>query len=339
MNEPSPHSMPKLYSHLYVEKRVLYHPQSRKIMDKFAASSIIEIDHYKEVFNRFAQSFAAQSSAKKLILAHKEGKFLHEGSQYSDGFGFEQFFYASSVMGCLYDCDYCYLQGLYPSANTVLFVNLNDAFTELLPYLEKNTLVATSYDTDTLAIESLTHQTRSWLEFAQTQPNLHLEIRTKSANFKPLKSLVPNERFTLAWTLSPQAIIDAYEHDTPSLEKRIKAAKEAIEKGWKVRICIDPVIYTKDFERLYCNLIDTLFHHIDPSSIEQLTLGSFRMSTSHLRSLKKLRRSDIAFYPYDVRDETATYSETIEQHILETLLAKLTPYLNEKRIRTWQRQS
>ena len=329
----------KLFSHLYVEKKILNHPQTLKIIEKFEYSQIILIDHYKEVFNRPNQSFSAQSNSKKLILAHKEGKFLHEGSQYSDGFDHQQFFYASSVMGCLYDCDYCYLQGLYPSANTVLFVNLEDAFSELLPYLGHDTLVATSYDTDTMAIESLTRQTLRWLEFAQIHPNLHLEIRTKSANINALKNAVPSDRVTLAWTLSPQRIIERYEHATPSLKKRLNAIQEAIEKGWKVRLCIDPVIYTDQFDTLYPELIETIFATIDSEKIEQLTLGSFRMSQNHLRSLKKLRRSDVAFYPYTVKDEMATYPEAIEEHILETLLANATKFIPIQRIRTWQRQS
>lgn len=339
MKNSSQLSQSKLFSHLYIERSILEHPQTRRIRAKFGESQVIVIDHYKEVFNRPSQSFAAQSHSKKLILARKEGKFLHEGSQYSDGFGHEQFFYASSVMGCLYDCDYCYLQGLYPSANTVLFVNLEDAFEQLRPYLGRDTLVATSYDTDTLAIESLTHQTREWLTFAAEEEHLHLEIRTKSANIKALKSIETNPRVTLAWTLSPQEIIDRYEHATPSFEKRLSAAQEAITLGWKVRLCIDPVIYTDTFETLYSELIERVFATIDPNTIEHLTLGSFRMSQSHLRSLKKLRRSDVAFYPYAVSDEMATYPETIESHILETLMAKAMQYLSQDRIRTWQRQS
>lgn len=339
MKHSSVPSQPKLFSHLYIEKGILDHPQTQRIRAKFSDSQVIVIDHYKEVFNRPAQSFAAQSHSKKLILARKEGKFLHEGSQYSDGFGIEQFFYASSVMGCLYDCDYCYLQGLYPSANTVLFVNLEDAFEQLRPYLHRDTLVATSYDTDTLAIESLTHQTREWLEFAAEHDRLHLEIRTKSANIKSLKSIAPSPRVTLAWTLSPQEIIDRYEHATPSFEKRLGAVQEALSLGWNVRLCVDPVIYTENFDILYPELIEQIFASIDPNAIEHLTLGSFRMSQSHLRSLKKLKRSDVAFFPYAVKDEMATYPETIESYILDTLLAKAIRYLPQERIRTWQRQS
>lgn len=334
-SKPSP---TRLFSHLYIERSILDHPKTQRIRAKFSESQVIVIDHYKEVFNRSSQSFAAQSSSKKLILARKEGKFLHEGSQYSDGFEHEQFFYASSVMGCLYDCDYCYLQGLYPSANTVLFINLEDAFDQLRPYLGKDTLVATSYDTDTLAIESLAHQTREWLEFAAEYEHLHLEIRTKSANIKSLKSIAPNPRVTLAWTLSPQVIIDRYEHATPSLEKRLSAVIEAIALGWKVRLCIDPVIYTENFDILYPMLIDRIFSLIDPKTIEHLTLGSFRMSQNHLRALKKLRRSDVAFYPYAVSHEMATYPEEIETYILEQLGTKAHEYLPQERIRTWQRQ-
>lgn len=339
MKNSSQSSPPKLFSHLYIERGILEHPQTQRIRAKFGDSQVIVIDHYKEVFNRPSQSFAAQSHSKKLILARKEGKFLHEGSQYSDGFGHQQFFYASSVMGCLYDCDYCYLQGLYPSANTVLFVNLEDAFEQLRPYLGRDTLVATSYDTDTLAIESLTHQTREWLAFAEDHEHLHLEIRTKSANIKALKNSTPNPRVTLAWTLSPQEIIDRYEHATPSLEKRLKAVEEAIRLGWNVRLCVDPVIYTENFGHLYPALIEQIFSVIDPNTIEHLTLGSFRMSQSHLRSLKKLRRSDVAFYPYVVCDEMVTYPERIENTILETLLSKALVHLPKERIRTWQRQS
>jgi spore photoproduct lyase len=106
-----------------------------------------------------------------------------------------------------------------------------------------------------------------------------------------------------------------------------------------VRLCIDPVIYTQNFDILYPKLIETIFTTVNPDTIEHLTLGSFRMSQSHLRTLKKLRRSDVAFYPYVVRDEMVTYPEAIESTILETLLAKATQYLPKERIRTWQRQS
>lgn len=307
-------------------------------MEKFSKSKIIIIKHYKDVFNRPNQDFALQSKSKNLILARRDAPFLYEGSYYSDGFEYENFFYTPSILGCLYDCEYCYLSGMYNSANSVLFVNIDDFFDALTPYLKKPTLVAISYDTDTLAIESITSHTKMWIEHAKKHPNLHLEVRTKSANFKAISSLTCNDNIVLAWTLSPQKIIELYEHKTPSLEKRLKSIKEAIDAGWRVRVCIDPVIYNEEFETLYPPLIEKLFATIEAEKLFQLTLGSFRMSSTHLKRIKKLRRSDIAFYPYEVQDGIVSYGKTLEQAILHVMVQKALQYIPQSRIRTWQLQ-
>ena len=327
-----------MYSHLYIEKNITDDIEVQRIKTKFSSSHIIEIDHYKDIFNRNNQNFAAQSRSKNLILAKKEAPFLYEGSYYSDGFEYEHFFYTPSILGCLYDCEYCYLQGLYNSANSVVFVNLDDFFTALKPYLHKPTLVAISYDTDTLAIEKLTRHSQIWIEFAKNEPNLHLEIRTKSANFKAISHLQANDNIVLAWSLSPQDIIEKYEHQTPALLKRLSAIKEALSLGWRVRLCIDPVIYDEDFETKYFELIETIFSELEAEKIFQITLGSFRMSSQHLKKLKTLGRSDVAFYPYQVEDSIASYPKEIEQKILHTLIEKVTQYISKEKVRTWQLQ-
>ena len=252
MTHLSKPSYSEFFSHLYIEESVKEEALTCKIMQKFSNSKIIFIKHYKDVFNRPNQDFALQSKNKNLILARREAPFLYEGSYYSDGFEYEHFFYTPSILGCLYDCEYCYLSGMYNSENSVFFVNTQDFFDAVLPYLNKPTLIAISYDTDTLAIESLTSHTKEWIEFAAKHPNLHLEIRTKSANFKAIKSLRSrdtshvSDQVVLAWTLSPQKIIDLYEHKTPSLQKRLASLKEAIDEGWRVRVCIDQCTSQKD---------------------------------------------------------------------------------------------
>lgn len=314
---------------------MLSHPETLRIRERFNRSRIIEIDHYKDVFNRPNQSFDAQSRSKNLILAERRAPFLYEGSYYSDGFGFERFFYVPTMLGCLYDCNYCYLQGLYNSANTVLFVNLEAYFDAVSAYLDQPTLLAISYDTDTLAVEKIARHSQAWLEFARHHPNLHLEIRTKSANFKAIETARPSANVVLAWTLSPQEIIDRYEHRTPSLAQRLNAIRSAMERGWQVRVCIDPVIYTDRFETLYPALLETLFERVDAGKLYSLTLGSFRMSSIHLKRLKKLKRSDLAFYPYRVEDQIATYAPSVEQHILKTLVRYASVRMDPAKIRTW----
>ena len=59
----------KMFSHVYVEKGVAEHPRTKQILEKLNNTTVIEIDHYKDVFCRKKQSISAQSNAKALILA------------------------------------------------------------------------------------------------------------------------------------------------------------------------------------------------------------------------------------------------------------------------------
>ena len=84
----------------------------------------IFINHYKDIFNRSHQNFAAQKKAPALILAKKTGTLIYKGAPVCQSFGNEHFYYTSCMMNCIYHCDYCYLQGMYPSGHVVVFVNL-----------------------------------------------------------------------------------------------------------------------------------------------------------------------------------------------------------------------
>ena len=52
------------------------------------------------------------------------------------------FDYTSCMMNCVFDCEYCYLKGMYPSGNVVLFVNLDDIFDEVYKLLQKHPCIS-----------------------------------------------------------------------------------------------------------------------------------------------------------------------------------------------------
>ena len=330
----SPSLLPS-FSHIYVEEKAKDHPKTLEILQRFKSAKTIEITHYKDLFNQKSQDFRAQKQTPKLILAIKEAPFLYKGSQYADGFGFENFYYTPTMLNCLYDCDYCYLQGMYQSANIVLFVNRDDFMQATLEHLEKPTLVCTSYDTDLLAVEKLIGENRDWIEFAKEHPNLHLELRTKSANFDAIADLEPSKQIVLAWTLSPQEIIQSYESKTPPLHKRVASIKKALDLGWQIRICLDPVIYTDEFEKIYPPFIDEIFKQLDATRIFEVTLGTFRMSSAHLKPIKKMQHTSLAFYPYEVKENMAVYPKAIEESVLKILRSKVLEYIDEGRLRLW----
>ena len=113
-----------------MERAAAEHPVTERILARFPHAAVILIEHYKDVFCRRGQDYVLQHGAQNLILAKKRGTLLYEGAPVCQSFGNDNFYYTSCVMNCVYDCEYCYLKGMYPSGNLVIFVNLEDIFAE-----------------------------------------------------------------------------------------------------------------------------------------------------------------------------------------------------------------
>ena len=65
----------------------------------------------------------------------------------------------------------------------------------------------------------------------------------------------------------------------------MKAAKEMLEKGWKVRICFDPVIYIENFEKEYGELVKRTFNELVSENILDVSIGTFRISKEYLKRM------------------------------------------------------
>ncbi|PJZ38066.1 DNA photolyase [Leptospira levettii] len=325
----------KSFSHIYIEETVADHFRTKEILSKFPNAIQIPIRHYKDSFNRNSQNFRIQKQSPKLVLAEKKEHFLYPGSDFSPNFSHKYFYYNTLALNCIYDCEYCYLQGMFPSANLVLFVNWEDFFTETKKFLDNHgsLYLALSYDTDLLALESFFPATKSWIQFASTEPNLTLEIRTKSTNFQSIAHLTPNPNIILAWTISPQIVIDTIEHGTPSLQARIKTIQKTIEAGWKVRVCIDPVLRIPDWKIHYQSLAELLGKELNPKGITELSVGGFRMNLDFLKQITDKRKdSSILFHPFEKKDKIVSYSKEETEEILHVIIPSFEKHFDPSQI-------
>lgn len=271
-----------------------------------------------------------QSQSRKLILAAKEGSLLYQGSPICQSFGNSHFYYTSCMMNCIYDCEYCYLKGMYPSANLVVFVNLEDIFVEVERMLKQHPLyLCVSYDTDLLALEQMTGYVKAWSHFAAMHPKqLKIEIRTKCANPHFFEHEKPLPNVIYAFTLSPQVIIERFEHHTPSLTERVRCAAAAIREGFPVRLCFDPMIYIWKWQRHYDEMIGQVFSSIRPEQLMDVSVGSFRISQDYLKKMRKQQpSSEVAWFPYQKENGFYHYPDGLmkemEDHIVSLLLKKL----------------
>ncbi len=330
------------FSHIYVEKSSRQHRLTDNILARFPKAAQIEIDNYKDVFARAGQNFPRQKNRIQLILAEEKGKLLYSGSENAQDFGYPNFYYNSLILNCLYNCDYCYLQGMYPSAHMVVFVNLEDFFLAVQKAIAERPDPASplylpiSYDTDLLAFESIVPFCRKWLEFSRTEPDLLIEIRTKSANFNILKGIEPHSRAILAWTLSPQFVAEKYENGTPTTERRISAAKKALDEGWPVRLCFDPVLRFPSWVGAYRQFFAEVFAALPSEKIRDASVGVFRMNAGYFKRIKKMRNdTDILHQPYERSGKIVSYAEKDRRELTGTICEMLKNYLPTEKIEVW----
>lgn len=326
------------FSHIYIEKEAYAYPATLQILKHFPNAVSIEINHYKDVFNRGGQNFLLQKNSQKLILAVKKDKFLYEGAPVCQNFGNQHFYYTSMVMNCFYDCEYCYLQGMYPSANIVVFVNTEDFFRETEKLLKSFPVyLCISYDSDLLSLENILGYVEKWHSFAMEHKDLTIELRTKCASFHLVDKRKPLDNFILAWTLTPDLIRKQYEHRTPSFMDRLNCIKKAIDHGFLVRLCFDPIIYIKDWQLLYKDMICTVFKKLPADKIHDVSIGVFRVSDGYLKQMRKQRpHSAIVQYPYANDHGVCHYGKDLSQNMISFVLNQVKKYIHESKIYLWK---
>lgn len=327
------------FSHIYIEKEVRNHSVTERILSSFPNSSKIEINHYKEVFCRSHQNFRMQKQSMSLILADKHQNLIYEGAPVCQDFGNQHFYYTSSVMNCIYDCEYCYLQGMYPCAYMVVFVNLEEIFKEVEKLLAKYPVyLCVSYDTDLMAIDALLGYVGKWIGFAARHPDLTIEIRTKSANWNCIQEISPLQNVILAWTLSPERITEQFEHRTPSLEQRLACVNKALEAGWHVRLCFDPLLYCRDFKVQYEDMMDRIFSKIPVEQIKDISVGTFRISQDYLKNIRRQNPdSSLVQFPFQNDNGVYHYGKQITNNMISCACEQLRKRVPEDRIFLWER--
>ena len=322
------------FSHIYIEEDAYHYPITSQILTKYQNSIQIKVQNYKQIFNRPNQNFQEQKNSVKLILAVKKDNFYYKGSSVVNDYGFENFYYNTLILNCVYNCEYCYLQGMFSSGNIVVFVNVEDYFRETEKLLtDKPTYLCISYETDLLAMEDLVPYTSSWINFARLHPNLTIEIRTKSNKYHLIKHLKPCENVILAWTISPDEIVKRYESKTPTLNRRLSDIQLALCDGWRVRLCFDPILHVKNWKEIYGNFVDFAFTRISAEKIFDISLGTFRINADYLKKMKKLRPdSDILYYPFDRSGQLSIYPEGKVIEIMEFMTNRITKFYERDKV-------
>lgn len=329
---------------IYVEDEIRDHPRVLKILARHPKSSVVSCERYSEVFNVRAQNFRLQKKRPALILAKKHGKFvLPTPPDYSIGAAKNVYF--SHMLNCLYDCRYCFLQGMYQSANYVHFVNAEDYQTaireEVALVSEGNgpTCFFSGYDCDSLALESLTGFAAEFAPFFQTldPEKAWLELRTKSVNISPILALDPTPNIITAFSLTPDSVARKIEHGAAPIKNRINSIRSLTQQGWNVGLRLDPLISSDNFEAEYRELLEQIFAAVaDVELVHSVTVGPLRFPTAMYDKIARLYPEEPMLADFSLVENRETnrvsYDEETEARQEDFVVQELLKFMPANRI-------
>ena len=321
---------------IYIEEKIRNHPRTHFTLSKFKKSRCIEIEKYGEIFNKRNQNFRIQKSSPKLILAHKSSGLVLPAPE-GFGIGNSKNFYFSHMYNCIYDCRYCFLQGMYSSANYVIFVNFDDFNTELEKVIEENkgTKITffSGYDCDSLALESVTGFANHILKLFRKYTDVDLEFRTKSLQQSPFISSKPMENIILAYSLMPEIMSSALDNKTPTIAKRIDVMKRLASKGWSIGLRFDPLIHGKNWKILYQDLLESVLNSLPLNSIHSVSFGALRFPKKMFKSITKLYPEEKLFSgPLSNNDGIVSYDYEIEEEMISFCKDITIKYVDQSKI-------
>lgn len=321
---------------IYIEKNIIDHPRTKSILSKFKKARCIEIDRYSEIFNKRNQNFRTQKKNPALILAYKHDGFVLPTPE-GFGIGGTKNYYFSHMYNCIYDCRYCFLQGMYSSANYVVFVNFEDFDVQIKKVIEENIsnklTFFSGYDCDSLALENITDFAKHIIPLFEKYPGVDIEFRTKSTQIKPFSSIEPLDNFVIAYSLMPDVMSKSLDNKTPSVQKRIEAMSSLASKGWKIGLRFDPLIHGKNWKSLYEELINKVFNSIPKESIHSVSFGSLRFPKEMFKDIIKLYPDEILFSgPLSQKKEIVSYDNNIEEEMTKFCEDLTRRYISESNI-------
>ena len=234
------------------------------------------------------------------------------------------------VENCAYGCSYCIIDTFY--GNEITFdKNLKTKLNQIKLDPQKFYHFGTGQSSDALfwgnKFKILDHLCR----FAENNPNILLEFKTKSDNIRYfIDSYIP-QNIVLSWTLNTEKIINNEEHFTSSLSQRIKAAKKVSQQGIKVAFHFHPMVYYQDWQKEYETLVLKILKTFSPQDIAFISFGTLTFIKPVIKNIRKrglktkVLQMDMTYDPH----KKLTYPDGIKMNLFSNIYSHFTPWHND----------
>ncbi|MBU0671930.1 MAG: hypothetical protein KJ732_02755 [Candidatus Margulisbacteria bacterium] len=185
----------------------------------------------------------------------------------------------SHILGCPFNCSYCFLHTFYGKDEIVVYDNEADIVAQVSNYMKaakKPLRIGTGQYSDSLALPEARSLAIKLVNFFVQQKDHLFELKTKSDQVDDLLTLDHKGRTVVAWSVNPEKIAASDELGAVSLGERLNAARKCVEAGYPVAFHFDPIIYYSGWADDYKEVVDLIFAEIKPQNIAWISLGALR---------------------------------------------------------------
>jgi len=280
-----------MFEKAFVEKDIIDSKRAQSILKSISYKKLEEIEKIEDIFGRVKKPYLQKRTELNIFLGRKKGELVKEAPE-AYGTKGDPHYYFVHAYNCIYECQYCYLQGYFHSPDLVIFVNHEEILKEIEKKIDETKEGFTPWFhageySDSLALSNITGELPIYFNFFKKHPRAKLELRTKSANIRELLKISPLKNVITSFSLSPEKAIKSYDLKTPPLKTRLKAMKELSLKGHPIGLHLDPVIFEDDFENSYRKLLKEISESISLKNLEYISLGVVRFSKTVFHQVKK----------------------------------------------------
>jgi spore photoproduct lyase len=104
--------------------------RAKKIIQFFPKAEVLEIESYENYFNKVFKPYLQKRDNLNLFLAEKKGQLIRKAPPAYGTLNEDHYFFIHAY-NCIYECEYCYLQGYFNSPDLVLFLNHEEILQEM----------------------------------------------------------------------------------------------------------------------------------------------------------------------------------------------------------------
>ena len=240
------------------EKNTLEYPIGKEIYQKFITNKDIEIIELSK--NKIKENIPGDNQKE----FHMEGKnTLVVGVK--SGLKFQSckpsaHYQLPLLSGCIGQCQYCYLNtNLGDKPYMRINVNSDDILNQADKYIQERlheiTIFEGSATSDPVPVEPYSNLLKTAIEHFSKSANGRFRFVTKFTDVDTLLDLDHQGHTEIRFTLNTNKVIQDYERRTPSMEKRIEAAKKVITAGYPSGFLIAPIFLYENWKEEYRDLL------------------------------------------------------------------------------------